>query len=705
MTLLNRLSLVLLLLLFVKFSLAQKYNYNWYFGAKAAMQFSGTPLTPKPVSNSAMSTYATISLSDNITGELLFYTTGEKIWNKNHQLMPNGTQLQPNLVMYNILEVPKPGNPNQYYIFSINFKSELWYSVVDMSLDGGLGDITSEKSIMVSLNISGAITAVKKYDGSGYWLITKDDDPSGPPNNKFRVYDITKDGINLNFKEISVGEPGEWLGNLKSNSTGTTLVLTEATETTAKTQVFSFDKQTGILNNPITLHKENNWDNAFGAAFSPDDTRLYITYSGVHSNKDSSYIVQYSGTNFSNWSIVARAHKDFKRFNDLQLGPDGRLYIDNKTTLSTVKSTTLDVIENPDNPPTSVNYVEDFIDFGGSKYINARLPSFINDKSKICKLPDSLKISYSNTCVDTYTAFEFSGNNELADSVIWKFVDANSSDSLSKDFNAKHLFTQQGKYKVLLDFYVCGNKKTFTDSVEIIENKVSLGDDTAFCYKGSLNLQPNKNGLKYLWSTGDTTKTITVNKKGAYWITITTPTCDATDSIFVSERPPILINLGDDFTICEHDTDDLVKLDAGKGYSKYKWTPTQDTTQWIIVKQAGDYYVVVEDYRGCKGDDGSKVLRLCNFDFHLPNAFTPNNDGLNDVFKATALDILDLEFEIFNSWGERVFMTNNPQQGWDGTYKGKPCPEGVYLYRISFNGFSNKQLKTYNFKGNVSLLR
>lgn len=701
----NKLGLLLFLLLGIKLSLAQKYDYNWYFGSKAAMQFNGTPLTPKPVNNSEMGTYATISLSDNISGELLFYTTGEKIWNKNHQIMPNGTGLQPNLVMYNILAVPKPNTLNQYYIFSINFKNELWYSVVDMSLDGGLGDITNEKSVFVSLNVSGAITAVKKQDGTGYWLITKDDHPSKPADNKFTIFSIDNNGVNSSPKNISIGEVGEWLGNLNSNSTGTTLVLTESTEKTAKVQVFSFDKLTGILSNPITLHKEDEWDYAFGAAFSPDDSKLYITYSGVHSNKDSSYIVQFSGVNFSNWGIVASANKNLKRFNDLQLGPDGRLYIDNKTTLSTVKSTTLDVIENPNNPFSSVSYKKDVIDFGGTKYTNARLPNFINDRSKDCTMPNAVTINKSNTCKNQKTTFSYSNTIAIPDSILWRFPDTNSSDSLSYLDTGIHKYSKQGTYKVSLDFYLCGNVSTFFDSVFIEDFKISLGKDTNFCYKGEIDLETDKKELEYIWNTNDTTEKITVKQSGWYWVTVTSPTCSTTDSIYLTELPPILIELGEGYTVCEHDTDDLVKLDAGKGYNKYKWTPTQDTTQWIIVKQAGDYYVVVEDYRGCKGGDDSKVARLCNLDFYMPNAFTPNGDGLNDLFKPTVLDITNLEFEIFNTWGERVFKTNNLLRGWDGTYKGKPCQQGAYLYKISFNGFSNKLLKTYNFKGNVSLLR
>jgi gliding motility-associated-like protein len=675
-------------------SYSQKHNYNWYFGRNAAIRFDGAPPFPTVEFDNKMQTRASVSVSDSATGELLFYSDGRKVWDKNHQVMPNGDNITTAPVQ-GAIAVPNPANKNQYYIFTVEINRMLEYTLIDMSLNGGLGDVIS-KNTPIATNTAQTLTAVKHQFENAYWLITHSN--QNPAQNIFRAFKVSATGIATTPIESQIGVKGNAFGDLVSSHDGKKLALTLYDKDDAIAQVFDFDKHCGTINNVVSLHKENHWDYAYGAAFSPDDKMLYIAYSYLESQ-----LVQYFGTTFSNWDVVAYSDNNF---NDLLIGPDNKLYIN--THFNNIPSNDIDVLHNPNGLGFAADYQQDFINVGTGRNGNFEFPNFITDKStpKPTSGSHGLSITYTNVCIGDSTRFTLSGNANPPDSVKWQFLDTLSSDTVSYLVNPAHKFSKKGEYWVIVNYYRCGLELIMAQRIKIIDAAaVSLGPDTTICHNDSIMLKSDAIGMTHVWNTGETTETITAKQSGWYWVTVTSPTCSATDSIYLTELPPILIELGSGYTVCEHDTDDLVKLDAGKGYSKYKWTPTQDTTQWIIVKQAGDYYVVVEDYRGCKGDDGSKVLRLCSFDFHIPNAFTPNNDGLNDVFKATALDIYKLNFEIYNTWGERVFKTNNSQQGWDGTYKGKPCPEGVYLYRISFNGFSNKQLKTYNFKGNVSLLR
>ena len=95
----------------------------------------------------------------------------------------------------------------------------------------------------------------------------------------------------------------------------------------------------------------------------------------------------------------------------------------------------------------------------------------------------------------------------------------------------------------------------------------------------------------------------------------------------------------------------------------------------------------------------------------VPNAFTPNKDGKNEVFIPRAIlifnqtgnPILDYKFEIYNRWGEQIFESNDLNLGWDGTYKGRLCPTGTYVYIIKFGG-DNNGIK-YSFTGNINLIR
>lgn len=677
------------------FAFGQKHQNNWYFGRNASILFDGVTNVPSVGKDNPMIyPTAAVSISDSITGKLLFYSDGQTVWNKNHQAMPNGNAII-TAAAQGAIAIPNPKNRNQYYIFTVEINRLLEYSIVDMSLNGGLGDVITKNNLLAT-NTANKLVAVKHKFNNSYWLITHSN--TNPAQNTFWSYNITENGITTAPIASKTGETGRLFGDFVSNSKGSKLALTTYAKDNAITQVFDFDKQCGIVSNAITLHKESDWDYAYGAAFSPDDNILYIAYSVA-----ASQLVQYFGADFANWDVVAFSDNNF---NDILIGPDNKLYIN--THLNGIPSKDIDVLHNPNRIGFTVDYQQDFLDLGVARNGNFQFPNFITDKStpKATSATHGLSIKFTNSCIGDSTLFEQTGNANPPDSLVWRFPDPNSTDSVSRLLKPKHKYSKPGKYWVFLNYYRCGLELKMGQLITIIDAaNVSLGPDTTICHNDSFTIKSNAAGLQHLWSTGETTETISIKQSGWYWVTVTSPTCNATDSIYLTGLPPILIDLGEGYTVCEHDTDDLVKLDAGKGYNKYKWTPTQDTTQWIIVKQAGDYYVVVEDYRGCKGDDGSKIVRLCNFDFHIPNAFTPNGDGLNDVFKPTALDITNVEFEIFNTWGERVFVTNNPQQGWDGTYKGKPSPQGAYLYKISFKGYSNKLLKVFNKTGNVSLIR
>jgi gliding motility-associated-like protein len=87
----------------------------------------------------------------------------------------------------------------------------------------------------------------------------------------------------------------------------------------------------------------------------------------------------------------------------------------------------------------------------------------------------------------------------------------------------------------------------------------------------------------------------------------------------------------------------------------------------------------------------------------IPNAFTPNGDGLNDTFIPKIKNINSFTLEIFNTWGEKMFFTNSPEsKGWDGTYRGQFLPAGNYLYRITYTDRNSDQTEK---TGGVTLIR
>jgi gliding motility-associated-like protein len=117
------------------------------------------------------------------------------------------------------------------------------------------------------------------------------------------------------------------------------------------------------------------------------------------------------------------------------------------------------------------------------------------------------------------------------------------------------------------------------------------------------------------------------------------------------------------------------------------------------------YTVTVTNEAGCTGTASITVTVFEPFcderDIFFPNAFTPNNDGKNDVLLLRSNFVTDLDLHIYNRWGEEVFKSNNINVGWDGTYNGKVLPPDVFGYYFTA---TCPNAKTYSKQGNVTLL-
>jgi gliding motility-associated-like protein len=114
------------------------------------------------------------------------------------------------------------------------------------------------------------------------------------------------------------------------------------------------------------------------------------------------------------------------------------------------------------------------------------------------------------------------------------------------------------------------------------------------------------------------------------------------------------------------------------GYEEYQWN-FGSTDSSVEFTTAGEYVVIVKDLHGCEGSDTIVYESLCEEALIMPNAFTPNGDGLNDIFKPVLLDDLtDFEFKVYNRWGKVIFFSANPDDGWDG--KELEIPKGIEQY-------------------------
>ncbi len=278
-------------------------NSVWVFGKYAGLDFnSGRPV---PIQTGATSMEGTASACDPVTGELLFYlaSSGEQAYDRNHQVMPNGDSLLQeqwcNSTMQTCI-VPVIDSPGVYYVFSIPCISKpapnLYYSIVDMSLNNGLGDVRSGQKT-ISLNtgpISEAVIAIPGNNCDIWLMVHKINRP------EFLAFHITKEGINLNY--VLSGPTGPdtnyWYRGepmAVSPSRERIFITSVHSGSNAKKQclLYKFDPNTGKVYDPLILEnpkKSGPLGGSVSAAFSPDNSKLYLATMG---DKNLGYIAQF----------------------------------------------------------------------------------------------------------------------------------------------------------------------------------------------------------------------------------------------------------------------------------------------------------------------------------------------------------------------------------------------------------------------------
>ena len=179
--------------------------------------------------------------------------------------------------------------------------------------------------------------------------------------------------------------------------------------------------------------------------------------------------------------------------------------------------------------------------------------------------------------------------------------------------------------------------------------------------------------------------------------------CSVIETINLQVYPSPHISINNSDTIC---SEKEVMLNPGSGFATYKWQ-NGSTEPQLLATSEGIYWVTVTDNNGCQAID-SVLVRQCELLVWMPNVFTPNGDGLNDVFLPVYNPDVPITFQmkIFNKWGEELFRSDNISQGWDGTFKGKLCTQDVYSWIITFSAPNNYRfLQKSPQSGNVMLLK
>ncbi len=426
-------TLSLLFLCYSFFAFSQGEANNWYFGDGAAITFNNG--APQSLTGSQVSTREGVCTISDEDGNLLFYSDGITVWNRNNQIMQNGSGLlgDPSSTQSGII-IPYPENDNLYYLITVDDWSGsigIHYNLIDMSLNSGLGAVTTKNQLLQS-STSEKVTAVKHANGTDIWIIAHEQG-----NNNYTSYLVTNTGINTTAIISSIGHTFESQGGrddsgyLKVSPNGKKII----SSLFRRAELFDFDATTGILSNPINLSGFNNFS-PYGAEFSSNSKYVYLSVSQGTLTKFFRYDISSNNAttiNSSRLEIDLPASCSNVFLGGLQLGPDGKIYVAQFQTTG-VGYNYLGVIENPNinNPTFRCDAV--LLDPGLSEL---GLPTFIQSFFLNTLIADGF-------CSGQPTQFTVNPTGTI-DTILWNFGDGNTS----TEMNPSHTYTNPGTYNVI----------------------------------------------------------------------------------------------------------------------------------------------------------------------------------------------------------------------------------------------------------------
>ena len=568
----------------------------WYFGDRAGLDFnSGTPVA---LTNGILTTVEGCATVSNGAGQLLFYTDGVSVYNKNHLLMENGSDLKGNSTSsQSAIIVKKPKSSTIYYIFTCDAQGSdegIKYSEVDLSLNGGLGAVTSNKNILLFTPTAEKLTAALNRTGEAIWVITH-----GYGNNNFYSFLIDNSGVNItpviSSAGVVVGGDKDAIGCMKVALTGDKLICAN---NSSLTELFNFNNETGVVSNPRLI---TNKPVTYGVEFSQSGKIAYLT-TGSHILKKYE-VNQYDLTSAnivgSEINLITTIDER-SRSSALQLAPDGKIYIANFITPY------LSAIANPNILGIGCDFQLKAVDLSG-RLSYAGLPQFT---------PSNLQVTIKtqNNCLGETTSFLLDSNREIS-AAQWDFGDGN----YSNDLNPNHFYSSTGNYTVSVK--ATSNTGTTTETKDIVIYEVpsaSLPQTILICDDNNdgfhafdltsqnaviLNGQdPNLYKVDYYASTADYNNNLTIDNPSTYANTTAylpqtiiasvtnkaNPSCKSSTSfsISVNERPiPEISTAISNYVVCDNtsignDTDGRVLFDLTQKSSTI--LKGQSATQFLL---------------------------------------------------------------------------------------------------------------------------
>lgn len=423
----------------------------WYFGYNAGLDFnSGAPVA---ISNGQLNQVEGCASMCDAAGNLLFYTDGLKVWNKNHVGMPNGNGLYggSGSSTQSSLIVPKPGSSTIYYVFTSDYEAHargISYTEVDMALNAGLGGVTANKNVPLNTPSCEKIAGIRHCNKQDVWVVTHDWN-----SNAFRAYLVTAGGINpvpviSNTGLLINGNVFNATGYLRASPDGRKLA-SATSGAINRFELFDFNTTTGVVSHPILFP---TYGDAYGVEFSPDGTKLY---GGTLTQKN---IYQFdlcgsSDSAIANSGVLIGTYPISTLPGALQLGPDNKIYI------TRMSESWLAIINNPNATGAACNFVYNGIALTSLSFHN--LPNFISEYVAPPSPPPTFTTTvHCDTGIFAVPAINSCVNSGgVISSVVWNFGEPSSGvNNTSSIYTPSHIYANAGNYSVsLIINYSCGS--------------------------------------------------------------------------------------------------------------------------------------------------------------------------------------------------------------------------------------------------------
>lgn len=502
--------------------LAQRENTIWYFGNGAGVDFATTP--PTPLLGPIITQEGTASVCDASTGAFLFATDGKTIFDRNLSPMPNGTGLEGGWSStQSALIIPKPRDSGKFYVFTAGDLSNgtlndpgLHYTIVDMALNGGLGDVSTTKNVELLDSCAEKLHATLHCDGESYWVVAHH-----AKRPRFYMYLVTPLGVQppivcdvgMQYTTPARFEGGNYgLGMLKFSASGTMLAM--ANPHSKLCEVFNVDLRRGSISNPRLVDTASAF---YGLSFSPNERILYVTTW----NEVLQYDLSTAPINSSRSVLgTINSFTDSSFCGGIQRGPDGSIYI--------ADSTRLQPIPRPDSFGAACGYLT-------TTPVVLRSPT-----SAMIGLPNIIDGQYLPKPIAMCPRADFTCDAVVCSGETMSFINYSSTSStvwtwhfptgIPSTYNGRTppaiTFTTPGVTKVML---IASNAIGF-DTIEVEIRVAALptaeaGADVAFCAKDVQRLRAS-GCVRYAWEPASQVSdaasdnpTITATQTTTYYVT------------------------------------------------------------------------------------------------------------------------------------------------------------------------------------------